>query len=336
MTIYTKTSNGWEELGSNAVSSIVSPPAAVVSDQTATGLMVRDLQDNRKTLYVLPGSSNDLVLNSYSVELTNGRLRGLMIASGGTSGSAYNTGGYGGGGGAGGCIGWGRMSEIYIPEDGTYTFTIGGHTPRGVAATTAFYDVLNGQNSTLTGPGGFTSVAVGGGHGGIFTVGNIWGSPGRGGSGGGGYHVASNSPKSVVNGTGIPGQGFDGSLATSGGGAGGGAGGFPPGDSPNQINGGPGVNVFDLLEIDPLKDNAPAFAASFTDSGYIGGGGGGFATTSVGGIGGGGGGWYAGDGLSESYRDGKNMMGGGGGGGFNTNAVSAGGCGVVLLIGDVG
>ena len=190
---------------------VVSAPVVVESDTNVAGLMVRDLQDKRKMLYVLPGSVDDYVLNSYSVELTAGRLRGLMIASGGTSGSAYNTGGYGGGGGAGGVVGWGRLTDIYIPVDGTYTFTIGGHNPRSAGAgTTAFNDVRNGQNSTLTGPGGVVSVAVGGGHGGNLTTGNVWGPPGQGGSGGGGYYVATNQPKSADNGTGIPGQGFDG------------------------------------------------------------------------------------------------------------------------------
>ena len=224
--------------------------------------------------------------------------------------------------------------------DRTYTITIGVHNPRSASAgTTAFNDVRNGQNSTLTGPGGVVSVAVGGGHGGNLTTGNVWGPPGQGGSGGGGYYVATNAPKSADNGTGIPGQGFDGAKATSGGGGGGGAGGFPTGDAPAQTGGGPGVNIFDLLEIDPLKDSAPAFASQFTDSGYVGGGGAGFGggpDYPMGGTGGGGAAWYNGgtNVSGESDRDGKNMCGGGGGGTFNTGAVSAGGCGMVIIIGD--
>ena len=50
------------------------------------------------------------------------------------------------------------------------------------------------------------------------------------------------------------------------------------------------MNIFDLLEIDPLKDSAPAFASQFTDSGYVGGGGAGFGGGfyPMGGTGGGG------------------------------------------------
>ena len=51
------------------------------------------------------------------------------------------------------------------------------------------------------------------------------------------------------------------------------------------------MNIFDLLEIDPLKDSALPFASQFTDSGYVGGGGAGFGggpDYPMGGTGGGG------------------------------------------------
>ena len=274
---------------------------------------------------------------TYSVGLGAGVLYGVMVASGGTSGSATNTSGYGGGGGAGGVVGFGAKIQVPIAEAGTFTFTVGSTTPEQTSSFNTQYDILNGQPTFMSdASGNVIASALGGGHGGYYF--NDYMTPGQGGSGGGSILYGGDGGDDKWpfqrNGRGTPGQGQDGALWTSGGGAGGGY--SQPG---NEREGGDGFDLATALDLDVADSNVQAFLATYTDDGWIAGGGGGFITTATstempGGKGGGGDGWTSGDGP-QAARNGQDFTGGGGGGTYNTTGPAGGGAGAVYLLGDV-
>ena len=270
---------------------------------------------------------------TYTVDLFPGVLQGALVASGGSGGSANNTGGFGGGAGAGGYLGLGG-TPVVIPgtpgTSATFTVTVGSTTPSAAAGANQFYNILNGQPTFISDANGLViASAVGGGHGGAYMNGYI--TPGQGGSGGGSVSFSTETTYRIQqNGKGVPGQGHNGALSESNGGAGGGAGAPAIGTA-----GGDGVDLIAALDLDPNDGGTQGFASTFTDDGYVCGGGGGYKTdnpaSNPGGKGGGGHGWYSGDGQAE--RHGRDYLGGGGGGTFNTNGVAAGGAGMVVLLG---
>ena len=274
---------------------------------------------------------------TYQVGLGAGVLYGVMVASGGSGGSATNTSGYGGAGGAGGVIGFGAKITVPIIEAGTFTFTVGSTTPQQVSSFNTQYEILNGQPTFMTdASGNVIASAVGGGHGGFYF--NDYMTPGQGGSGGGSIDYGGPSGPDTWpfqrNGRGTPGQGQDGALWTTGGGAGGGY--SQPG---NELQGGDGFDLATAFDLDVTDSNVQAFLNLYTDDGWIAGGGGGFQTSGdssgmPGGKGGGGYGWTSGDGV-ESGRNGKDFTGSGGGGTYNTTGPAGGGAGAVYLLGDV-
>jgi hypothetical protein len=128
----------------------------------------------------------------------------LVVAGGGAGGISGST-NAGTGGGAGGLL-----NSTFIPQIQNYTITVGaGGAVRGE----------NGSNSSIVG----VVTSIGGGKGGgLGSVGSGY-SGGNGGSGGGGGAVSKEGPLAAA-GTGISGQGFDGSESNivfpgSGGGA---------------------------------------------------------------------------------------------------------------------
>lgn len=261
----------------------------------------------------------------YAVTLPPGVLQGVLIAAGGSGGSTSSSGAaYSGGGGAGGVIGRNR-TPIVIPGEpntsATFTFTVASTTPKGTAKAATMRDALNGQPTLIKdGNGLVIASAVGGGHGGGKSEDNSFLGPSQGGSGGGG---ADASQLYWRNGLGVPGQGNDGGHSGTLSGGGGGA--SLPG---NETNGGAGVDLIELLDLDPNDQGTQGLASMFTDNGYVGGGGGGYPN-GLGGTGGGGDAWYAG---GSDPRDGQDHTGAGGGGSYGTNGVAAGGAGMAVLL----
>ena len=244
----------------------------------------------------------------------------LVVAGGGGGAQAHSTNTVGGGG-AGGIV----HSLSYAVEVGkVYNITVGDGGGRGPASNTPG---LNGQNSSITGTGVTSIVAIGGG-GGMASFDSTPGGTGLAGGSGGGAgtytgsapaaHVggAALQPASASNGFGY--RGGDTNGDSSGGGGGGGAGGAGVSNS-NLVggNGGPGL-AFDTSGI----------------STYYGGGGGGSGweanTAGLGGIGGGG------NGVTRGTATNANgvVNTGGGGGGSKTVAGDIpgnGGSGIVII-----
>jgi hypothetical protein len=261
----------------------------------------------------------------YAVTLPPGVLQGVLVAAGGSGGSTGIAGAaYSGGGGAGGVIGRNRTPIVIPGEPNTsasFTFTVASTTPEGTAKAAAMADALNGQPTFIKdGNGLVIAAAVGGGHGGGKSADNSFMPPHQGGSGGGGADAA---PLYWRNGLGVPGQGNDGGHSGTLSGGGGGA--FLPG---NETNGGAGVDLVALLDLDPNDQGTQGLASMFTDGGFVGGGGGGYPN-GLGGTGGGGDAWYSG---GNDPRHGQDYTGGGGGGTYNTGGVAAGGAGMAVLL----
>jgi hypothetical protein len=217
----------------------------------------------------------------------------MVIAGGGGGGNSR-----GGGGGAGGLI--------Y-----SSSFAITPNTPVQVIVGNGGTQGTNGQSSSFG-----TIQSTGGGFGGDNI---ISANGGNGGSGGGGFYTGNS-------GSGIPGQGNDGStrgLINSGTGGGGGGAGSASILNPEGIIGNSGGSGLFYPQFS-LLGGSPA--------GWFAGGGGGATAygiqyTGSGGIGGGGNGASSG----TTPFSGVDNTGGGGGGGYNIGVGGSGGSGIVIV-----
>ena len=247
--------------------------------------------------WVVYSAFNLLKQNTYPISY-------LAVAGG--AGAGYSR---GAGGGAGGLL----SGTASLTSGSVYTVTVGAGGTSGTSAGAA----TNGANSVLSGTGITTQTAIGGGKGSDGGT----GTPGNGGSGGGGATVAGNSQ---AGGTGTSGQGNNGGASsTSGQGnaAGGGGGAGAVGASTTTSTGGNG---------------GIGIASSITGSSiyYAGGGGGGSNNNNTAGTGGTGGGGNGGASSDAAGSAGTANTGGGGGGGRNNTVATAGGAGgsgVVIL-----
>lgn len=230
----------------------------------------------------------------------------LIVAGGGGGGTGTGgSTGAGGGGGAGGVL-TGTVNDVPVTQ---LTVTVGNGGNAGA----------QGGNSSITGSGFTSLIAIGGGYGG----GRLQ-AGGAGGSGGG-----PGGSGTLAGGAATSGQGYNGaskSVASLGGGGGGGAGGAAPGVGALHAasNGGPGITS----------------SITGVPKVYAGGGGGGQYTTYIAGMGGsdiGGIGCYfgGGNGNRAPWPPVANTGSGGAGGPMVTSASlysgTAGAAGVVVI-----
>ena len=227
----------------------------------------------------------------------------LVIAGGGSGGTGY----YGGGGGAGGYL----ESTSNLSPEVTYTITV---ATGGVGTTVQANRGGNGGNSSISGSGFTSIIAIGGGGGGSRNNDqNSAGAQGApGGSGGGASYVTNAGGKGVYPGSTFLSQarqGYDGgstnndsTFSAGGGGAG----------APGNGFGGT-----------PPRSGGTGLASSITGTSVTRGGGGGNAIgTSYPGAGGGG---------AQNTAGTANTGGGGGGGSGNNAQGGNGGSGVVII-----
>jgi hypothetical protein len=249
-----------------------------------------------------------------------------LIVAGGASGS---TGDHSGGGGAGGYrTSFPGGTEIEI-KGGDNTVTVGAGGAAIVNPPNPLPQYKNGNQGSDSDIQGVTTITSAGGGCGLEGSGANTAPYGEGGSGGGGYYVASSGPRQGF-GFGLgnipnvsPPQGNPGGQGspTAGGGGGGGAG-TPGNAGPSGPEGGPGG--------DGSTTNITGSPVT-----YAGGGGGGvYGMGNPGGSGGPGGGG-AGAPMGSSGSSGSNGLGGGGGGGSYgipaTPPSGAGGHGRVII-----
>jgi len=239
----------------------------------------------------------------------------LVVAGGGSGQGAY----YAGAGGAGGFLGFAGQS---LTSGTGYTCTVGA----GGAAVGTYAQASggnNGSNSTFT---GLTAAVGGGGAGGTYASGHLYGYNGGSGGGASGSADGTGSSFNANGGSGTSGQGYAGGATTGqngghvAGGGGGGAGGVGSAGINGPVSGGYGIG----------GDGGPG-AQWLNGNYYAGGGGGGSIDTrpGYGGIGGGGAGSNAATATSGSANT------GGGGGGLGNGGSSyysgAGGSGVIIV-----
>jgi hypothetical protein len=239
----------------------------------------------------------------------------ILIVGGGGSGGAF-----GGGGGGGGDVIY--QQNISFPA-GTYNINVG----RGGASTTSGNRGNNGANSSISGTGITTIIAVGGGGGAEYNQSAIAvatiGTSSGGGGGGTGQSPYTAGATSQYSGAG--GDGVSSFLTTSGGGGGSvGVGGIATIKS-KAGNGGIGNDI----------------SIIGTSQQYGGGGGGGnwageftYTSPNIGGgtgVYGGGNGAYSGSGTNFPATSGTANTGGGGGGGGGITTGAAGGSGIVII-----
>ena len=277
---------------------------------------------------VIPGYNVYTFTQSGSITFTSSKtartLEYLVVAGGGGGGA------YGGGGGGGGLL---TSAEYVIVPGSPIAVTVGAG---GMGATT-YQSGLNGQNganSTLSGPGMASVVALGGGGGGTRLgpgdgYRGVGGTPG--GSGGGGS--PGDTGVFAPGGAGFTGQGYAGgrggipqSWAAGGGGGAGGVGG--------NASGGGGY-------YGTAGDGGVGAASSISGSSvYYAGGGGGCTYivasgyhSGAGGTGGGGVGAQGNNASDVQAGSGVVNTGGGGGGGAAPTTVpgGSGGAGIVIL-----
>ena len=245
----------------------------------------------------------------------------LVVAGGGG-------GGIGGGGGAGGLL----NSNVSFGTGTTYTVTIGaGGVSTWVAG--ALLDINgNGANSSITGSGLASIIALGGGAGATSYTANGGGLVGNnggtytgadGGSGGGSGGNQTTAGSVVAGGLGTAGRGNNGGACRGAGASpsGGGGGAGAVGNPGTSIGGDGGIGIESSI--------------SGTATYYTGGGGGGRYSSGAGGVGGLGGG---GAGSSGGTVAGSGTANTGGGGGANGGSASAGvgtsgagGSGIVVI-----
>lgn len=250
---------------------------------------------SRSVLSLTPGNKHGITVglaSNYLEDGTASAFNGVQVLAVGGGGSGGRNGGSGtrpgGGGGGGGVVQ--RNLGIGV---GTYAITIGdGGAPSGVTGGDTTFAAL--------------ITAKGGGGGGTAS------NDGSNGASGGGSPQASNAQ-----GTGIPGQGYDGGdgYNTDKGGGGGGAGGT--GTTPTASVAGDGG---------PGKPSSITGVLTYYGGGGGGGGAGG-AGAGTGGTGGGGNGANSGNGSSAT----ANTGGGGGGSASNGTSGGQGGKGVVIV-----
>jgi len=257
-------------------------------------------------VHTFTGGTNSFIVNNLG---TNGKIEYLVVAGGGAGGD-----GTAGGGGAGGLLTNVSGTPLSISAT-TYTVTVGDGGPyifqnkRGP----------NGENSSISGSGITSIIAIGGGGGGNRDFEFDGASGGSGGGGGG-----SDSPVGV-GGAGTSGQGFAGGTAQGGG-----------GDSAGGGGGGAGMSGFtcSVAKQGAAGGDGVQNDINGTNTWYAGGGGGGShsAYNAPGGQGGGGQGAElnttdAGDGVDGTGGGG----GGGAGGGYGNTRAGNGGKGIVII-----
>lgn len=228
----------------------------------------------------------------------------LVVAGGG--------GGSSGGGGAGGLL----QGSVSVATGSAITVTVGSGGSAGNC------DAGSGSAATSGTSSVFGSIsATGGGNGGQAGSSAAGTSGGSGGSGGGA--AANGAAQYNSGGSGVVGQGNDGS----------GNNGFSP--SPYGVGGGGGAGTA-AIRVGATRAYAGGSGTASDITGtrttYAGGGGGGSYTgTNVGGAGGYGGGGTGSTGNTNNSTAGTANTGGGGGGGRQTNLGSAGGSGIVVV-----
>ena len=293
----------------NSSTGVISGTTPAVASNTTYSFVIRATdaqnQDTDRSFSITVNAANATPTIEY-----------LVVAGGGSAGSASPSRGPSAGGGAGGFLD-GTMS---VGSSLTISVGAGGATTTWLASTPYEYSGNNGANSSIVGSNSITATGGGGG------AGSNAAKPGlNGGSGGGGNWAG----QQTVAATGISGQGFAGAITTGtqyacgGGGGAGGVGGAAGGFG--IANGGAGKSS----------------SISGTSTTYAGGGGGGGTGTVMGA-----GNWIGGtatDGGAAGLVTGNgtaaaNNLGGGGGGtggGFGgTNAGGnggAGGSGIVII-----
>jgi len=241
----------------------------------------------------------------------------LVVAGGGSGGSATANQTGAGGGGAGGLrtsYNDGTVPGLSLNFGTNYTVTVGA----GGAAVTGATDGNSGSDSVFD---TITSTAGGGGGQGRGNT-AAGGNGGSGGGGGSGYPSAGGVAGSGNTPSTIPSQGnnggaggFDSQNFSAGGGGGGAGTSGAVGGNGNGANGGTGG--------DGLEINIIGGAGNY----YAGGGGGG----SYNGSGGSGGSGGGGNGVSQNSTGGSGTNNTGGGGGGGGTQSGAGGSGVVIL-----
>lgn len=276
---------------------------------------------------VLPGLT--LCLDAANTKSILSTVEVLVVAGGGGGGMDM-----GGGGGGGGVI---YSSAFSITPGSAITATVGNGGVGAPAAGTNGQP--GGHQYTIPATQGGNSVfgaltAIGGGFGGSSYRGYTPGIAGGSGGSGGGASGYNDNAGTFNGGTGTSGQGFAGGNSTqayrSGGGGGAGGAGV---SSPNQPNGGVGVenSILGVSYFWGGGGGGASYSLSTGGNGGNGGGGGGAVGTTVGGSGlnpgspGGGG-----SPNSQTNKPGGNAganTGGGGGGGSHYNANNKGGDG---------
>ena len=259
----------------------------------------------------------------------------LVVAGGGSGGTA--NGGFGAG--AGGAGGFRSSNDTCMPAPLTSPLA----NPTGITASATAYpitvgaggagfsspDVSNGNNGNPSTFSTITSTAGGYGGGGTSPC-HSPGGPG--GSGGGGW---GDSPTAAAGGNGntppvSPPQGNNGGTSSPGasgyGGAGGGGAGAAGGNTSGPSTGGPGGVGSYMVSAGFAGCNGTTGPVS--NARYFSGGGGGAATT--GSPGGAGGGGKGGDGGTDPGGAGTANT-GGGGGGSRAGTTGAGGSGIVII-----
>jgi hypothetical protein len=261
-------------------------------------------------------TTGTMTINYISSSVSNSSFTAqvLLVAGGGSGGTANSLYDCAGGGGAGGVA----IGSITLSKNTTYTFTV------GAGATTS---ATNGANSSITNPSSQSLLVYGGGAGARNTA------AGNGGSGGGatansGNHLNKGSPLTGTNtiGATVTFYGYAGgtSRASGGASAGGGGGG---GAGAVGGNGGAGGNT------DQAGAGGNGTTWTFNNTVYGGGGGGGQASNGYikppGGTGGGGSGSRM-NGTVEPATSGTHGLGGGGGGGYGAE-FGTGGNGIIII-----
>jgi hypothetical protein len=232
----------------------------------------------------------------------------LVVAGGGSAGSAQNGLQYSSGGGGAG--GYRSFTSETLLAGSTYTIVVG-------AGGSSF---ANGSDSSISGTG-ISYTSTGGGSGGDGNTSALNGNAGGSGGGGGGYNGstggAGNTPSTSPSQGNNGGGGDAGGNTFAGGGGGAGAVGGDHNEPTSAGNGGNGLQ-------NSITGSATYYAGGGGGgSGYAGGAPGG----STGGLGGGG----DGKGPNGVGDNGTANTGGGAGGSRGTFGVASGGSGVVIL-----
>ena len=314
----------------------------------ATGGTVLTVGDFKTHVFT---GSGDFIVSGISTTASDNVAEYLVVGGGGGGGNHGTASGAVQGAGGGGAGGWRHFSALACtsPTKG----------PAGITLTATTYPITVGaggaqspSNSSIGTAGGnsiFSTITSTGGGGGGSQSSSPAGNGGNGGSGGGGGGVPGPQGQSA-GGSGntppvSPSQGSDGGngsartvapASNSGGGGGGGASQAAPDNSANKDDGGPAGNG-QFVVGGFFGPTAPSYGQSPSplapNGRYFSGGGGGGSANTPGGQGqpGAGGGGIGGNASNPHGAGTANTGGGGGGPSSTTQALGAGGSGIVAI-----